>query len=33
LAHRVLLQAKAQYGGVANKDIIQSITDSEKVPR
>jgi MoxR-like ATPase len=33
LAHRVLLQAKAQYGGIANKDIIQQITENEKVPR
>ena len=33
LSHRILLETKAQYGGIASSKIIQEIIDSQKVPR
>jgi len=33
LSHRLLLQSKAQYGGLAPSHIIQEIIESQKVPR
>jgi len=33
LSHRILLNTKAQYGGVTASDIIQETLDFEKVPR
>jgi len=33
LSHRILLNTKAQYGGVSPSDIIQETLDLEKVPR
>jgi MoxR-like ATPase len=33
LSHRIILNSKAQYGGVSPSDIIQEILDLEKVPR
>lgn len=33
LSHRIILDSKAQYGGVSPSDIIQEILDLEKVPR
>jgi len=33
LSHRILLNTKAQYGGISPSDIIQETLDLEKVPR
>jgi len=33
LSHRILLNTKAQYGGISASDIIQETLDLEKVPR